>query len=74
MKVENRIKHNLEMVVRYFGKFMDSIEEYEYEYRKDKDKLDLLTDILASENPFNSDLVEILYGLYDYEENIKERL
>ena len=74
MKVETRIKHDLEMVVRYFRKFVEDIEEYEFEYRKNDEKLDLLQDILANKNPFNGDLMEILYGLYEYEEDIKEKL
>ena len=74
MKVESRIKHNMEMVVRYFSKFMSDIEDYQFEYRGNEEKLDLLQDILATSNPFNRDLMEILFELCEYEENIKERL
>ncbi len=74
MNTENKIKHNLKMMVSYFNEFMNSIEEYQLIYKDDNNKLDCLDDILSSNNPFNRDLMEILFELYEYEENIKERL
>ena len=70
----NDIKNNLELAVKYFGDFVNSIEEYEYEHRDNKKKLEYLADILASEYPFNEDLMGMLYKLYDYKDHIKSSL
>ena len=74
MKIENRIKHNMEMLVKYYQSFLDSIEEYQDIYQDNEEKLDYLQEVLATENPFNKCLHDLLYDLYDYEENIKDKL
>ena len=74
MNVENRIKHDLEMMVRYFNKFMDDIEEYELENADNEIKLDHLQELLTRGNPFNTNLWDVLYNLYDYEQDIKDNL
>ena len=74
MKTEIKMKHDLEMVIRYFDNFIEDIEDYQHKYRGNEEKLDKLQDILANKNPFGKDLIEVLHNLYEYHEDIKENL
>lgn len=65
---KEKILLNMTKFVNAYKNLLDSVLEYE------GDDVDFVNDVIASEFPFHKDMYELLFDIYNWQDDVEDKL